>query len=273
MNINKLCDKINLQPQIKIKVLDFINNFDYQKVEEYQKEYFIYKNMKDALDKTRNLLGEDSDGIKILSCMLKESLHTYKIYKEKEIPEKIFFDTMKCFTRFINETYKMTGIFSFDRYWWTTRQVGCHLFRIGELEYEIKQTEETTYISLHIPSDADFSPAQVYKSLLEAKKFFEKFYPELKYAEYRCHSWLLDNQLKSMLNENSNIINFQNRFEIFNEGEIDFEFIEWVFNTKSKDFTTLTEKTSLQKKLKQHLLSGGVIRNSFGRMKQKEIYD
>ena len=64
MNINKLCDKINLQPQIKIKVLDFINNFDYQKVEEYQKEYFIYQNMKDALDKTRNLLGEDSDGIK-----------------------------------------------------------------------------------------------------------------------------------------------------------------------------------------------------------------
>ena len=72
---------------------------------------------------------------------------------------------------------------------------------------------------------------------------------------------------KSMLKETSNIIHFQNRFEIFNEGEIDFEFIEWVFNTKSKDFTTLTEKTSLQKKLKQHLLSGGVIRNANGRIK------
>jgi hypothetical protein len=104
--------------------------------------------------------------------MLKETLHTYKIYEEKEIPEKIFFDTMKCFTRFINETFKMTGKLSFDRYWWTTRQVGCHLFRIGELEYEIKQTEEDTYISLHIPSDADFSPNAVDKSLSEAKKLF-----------------------------------------------------------------------------------------------------
>lgn len=265
MNLETLCDKIELQQEIKTQVLEFVNNFNFQ--DEIQKGYFIYQNMKDALDKTRSLLGEDLDGIKILSCMLKETLHTYEIYKEKEIPEKIFFDTMKCFTRFINETFKMTGKLSFDRYWWTTRQVGCHLFRIGELEYEIKQAEENTYISLHIPSDADFSPNAVDKSLSEAKKFFEKFYSELKDAEYRCHSWLLDNQLKSMLKENSNIIHFQNRFEIFNEGEIDFEFIEWVFNTKSKDFTTLTEKTSLQKKLKQHLLSGGVIRNSHGRMK------
>lgn len=267
MNLEILCDKIELQQEIKTQVLEFVNNFNFQKIDEIQKEYFIYQNMKDALDKTRNLLDEDSDGIKILSCMLKECLHTYKIYKEKEIPEKIFFDTMKCFTRFINETFKMTGIFSFDRYWWTTRQVGCHLFRIDELEYEIKQTEENTYISLHIPSDANFTPIKVDKSLLKAKKFFEKFYPELNNAEYRCHSWLLDNQLKSMLNENSNIINFQNRFEIFNEGEIDFEFIEWVFNTKSKDFSTLPEKTSLQKNLKQHLLSDGVIRNSHGRIK------
>ncbi len=267
MNLETLCNKIELQPKIKTQVLEFVNNFDFQKVDEIQKEYFIYQNMKNALDKTRSLLGEDLDGIKILSCMLKETLHTYRVYKEKEIPEKIFFDTMKCFTRFINETFKMTGKLSFDRYWWITRQVGCHLFRIDQLEYEMKQTEENNFISLHIPSDADFSPNAVDKSLSEAKNFFEKFYPELKNAEYKCHSWLLDKQLKSMLKENSNIIHFQNRFEILNDGEIDYEFIEWVFNTKSKDFPTLPEKTSLQKKLKQHLLYGGVIRNAYGRIK------
>ena len=184
MNLETLCDKIELQQEIKTQVLEFVNNFNFQKIDEIQKGYFIYQNMKDVLDKTRNLLGEDLDGIKILSCMLKASLHTYQIYKEKEIPEKIFFDTMKCFTRFINETFKMTGKLSFDRYWWTTRQVGCHLFRIGELEYEIKQNEEDTYISLHIPSDANFSPTEVDKSLSEAKNFFEKFYSELKDAEY-----------------------------------------------------------------------------------------
>ena len=83
MNLEKLCDKIELQPEIKTQVLQFLNNFNFQKIDEIQKEYFIYQNMKDALDKTRNLLGEDSDGIKILSCMLKECLHTYKFYKKK----------------------------------------------------------------------------------------------------------------------------------------------------------------------------------------------
>jgi hypothetical protein len=78
----------------------------------------------------------------------------------------------------------------------------------------------------------------------------------------------LDEQLKNMLSANSNIVSFQNRFEIFDKGETDTEFIEWLFNTKSKDFATLPENTSLQKNVKNHLLSGGVIKNSYGRMKQ-----
>lgn len=70
-----------------------------------------------------------------------------------------------------------------------------------------------------------------------------------------------------MLNENSNIISFQNRFEIFDKGEADTEFIEWRFNTNSTDFATLPENTSLQRNMKKHLLSGGVIRNAYGRLK------
>lgn len=38
---------------------------------------------------------------------------------------------------FLEEAYERTGRYVFDRYWWTGRQAGCHLFRIGELEYEI----------------------------------------------------------------------------------------------------------------------------------------
>ena len=126
MHIETLCCKIELQPELKKQVLEFSNNFDFQKVDKHQKEYFIYQNMKEALDKTRSLLGEDLDGVKILSCMLNESLHTtYEMYKEKEIPDEIFFDTMKCFTRFIDETYKMTGKLCFDRYWWTPDHIQC----------------------------------------------------------------------------------------------------------------------------------------------------
>lgn len=66
--------------------------------------------MNDAQLELQAILGEDEDNIKILTCMLKASADAYEIYKTKGISDKIYFDTMKCYTRFINETYKMTGI-------------------------------------------------------------------------------------------------------------------------------------------------------------------
>ena len=139
---------------------------------------------------------------------------------------------------------------------------------IPSLEYEIKPIDKNTIIDIHIPSDANFPPFLVEKSLKDAQIFFEKYFPLLSNAEYHCHSWLLDGQLRSMLSNSSNIINFQNRFEILNEGEVDTEFIEWLFNTKSLDYTTLPENTSLQRNVKNHLLTGGVIRTPYGRIKE-----
>ena len=174
-----------------------------------------------------------------------------------------------CYTRFIDETYKRTGRFYFDRDWWTTRQAGCHLFRIGALEYEISHIDNKINIELHIPSDSDLSPFSVDQSLTNAKKFFDKYYSEIENTEYYCHSWLLDSHLKTMLKEKSNIIEFQKRFEIFDVGEIDTEFIQWVFNKNSTDtdYTDFPEHTSLQRNIKKHLLSGGVIRSIYGKIK------
>lgn len=130
MNIATLCDKIELQPYIKERVLLFAEEFDFEAVDELQKGYLIYEDMKDALNCTRAVLDEDTDSIKILACMLKESLDTYKAYQDKGISDDIYFATMKCFTRFIDETYKMTGRWCFDRYWWTTRQVALYVMHM-----------------------------------------------------------------------------------------------------------------------------------------------
>lgn len=267
MNILTLCNIINLQHEIKSCVIEFANGFDFSTVDNQLRDFQNYEKMSDALAELRTILGEDTDNIKILACMLKASADVYKIYKDKGISDEIYFDTMKCYPRFINETYRMTGKLYFDRYWWTTRQAGCHLFRIGELEYEIKHIDGDIVIGIHIPSDVDFSPSAIDASLASSKQIFSKYYPKLTNAEYRCHSWLLDKQLKEMLNDSSNILSFQNRFEIFDEGEVGTDFIEWLYNTKSIDYAILPENTSLQKNVKTHLLSSGVIRNAYGRLK------
>lgn len=267
MNILTLCNEIKLQPEIKNQVLAFVDSFDFNTVDKQLRDFLIYEKMNEALSEIQVLLGEDADNIKILACMLKASADVYEIYQAKGVSNEIYFATMKCYSRFIDETYRMTGKLYFDRYWWTTRQAGCHLFRIGELEYELKHIVGSIVIGIHIPSDVDFSPSAIDDSLASARQFFSKYYPELSNTEYRCHSWLLDKQLKGMLNESSNILSFQNRFEIFDEGEVGTDFIEWLYNTKSTDYAALPENTSLQINMKKHLLSGGVTRNAYGRLK------
>ena len=176
MDVLTLCLQINLQPEIKKCVIDFYNNFNFDIVSKQLKEFLIYEKMKDAQIELQAILGDDVDNIKILTCMLKASVDIYDVYKVKGISDNIYFDTMKCYTRFINETYEMTGRLYFDRYWWTTRQSGGHLFRMGALEYEMKHVDDIVVISIHIPSDADFSPSVVDKSLAEAEEFFTRYY-------------------------------------------------------------------------------------------------
>lgn len=265
MDIYTLCDEIQLQTEVKSRVFDFFNDFDFTAVDKQLKAFRDYEKMSESLAELQIILGEDTDNIKILACMFKASADAYEVFKKKGISDEIYFATMKCYTRFIEETNQMTGRLYFDRYWWTTRQAGCHLFRIGELEYEMKHIDGSIVIGIHIPSDADFSPSAVDDSIASARRFFSKYYPELSNAEYRCHSWLLDSQLRGMLKKDSNILHFQNLFEIFDEGEIGSDFLEWLYHTKSTDYSILPENTSLQKSVKKHLLSGGVIRNAYGK--------
>ena len=267
MNLFTLCETIGLQPEMKHRVFDFAEQFDFSTVKELQKGYLRYPKMSEALAQTQNVLGADPDGVKILACMLQAAADGYEMYQESGISDEIYFATMGCFPRFIEETYQMTGQFCFDRFWWTTRLAGGHLFRIGALEYEKKHLENRVVIGIHIPSDADFSPHAVENSLQEARQFFETRDASLHGVEYRCHSWLLDGQLREMLPPSSHIIQFQNRFQIFDAGEVGTDFLGWLYQTKSTDYHALPEHTSLQRQVKRHLLAGGVMRDAYGRLK------
>lgn len=267
MNIATLCDTIQLQPEIRSRVRAFEDAFDFDSVHGQLQDFRTYEKMNSACQELQTILGEDGDRIGMLACMLKASADVYEMYGEKGISDKIYFDTMKCYPRFIAETRRRTGRLYFDRYWWTARQAGGHLFRVGELEYEKKQGENGCVIEIHIPSDADFSPSAVGRSLESAKRFFADCFPGTQGAQYVCHSWLLDGSLREMLGEKSNILQFQKRFEILDEGEADTEFMQWVYDRYAADYRDLPEDTSLRRNMKKHLLSGGVIRSACGKIR------
>ena len=112
----------------------------------------------------------------ILACSLLCACRAYEEYQKKGISDTVYFETMKCFTRFIDETQKRTGRLAFDRGWWTYRQISMQLFRIGELEYEFVEYEGRPALSIHIPSDAHFSKelVDVYKRQMEYVTFYSR---------------------------------------------------------------------------------------------------
>ncbi|MBP5726390.1 MAG: family 20 glycosylhydrolase, partial [Clostridia bacterium] len=122
---------------------------------------------------------EDDDGAGILIRQLMIAADSRKYGAWKDITEAIWMDTMKCFPRFISEHRRSYGRDGFDRYGWTTRQIGAKLFRIGELEYELTEDKEgRKEIGLHIPSDAKLEAERMNASLQEADRFILERFPE-----------------------------------------------------------------------------------------------
>lgn len=220
----------------------------------------------DARNALKALLPEDG-GFSILLCMLEAAGITYAEYKNEGIPEKIYIDTMKCFTRFIKEHKESYGEYGFDRDFWTWRQLSLRLFRIGELEYEkcLIGEDKEKFISMHIPSDAVISRENCLESYKMSKEFFKRFYPDFENVPNKCSSWLLSPELKELLPENSRILQFQQLFEIentVNKGANNF--LEWVYKRKDIPIDQLPEQTTLQRNMKKYLLAGGLISEGEG---------
>lgn len=203
------------------------------------------------------LLGDDSDGMKILWELLNiVCQYSYKEYQKREIPDGIFLETMKFCTRFLREYYQKFGTYQFIWAWWFPRQISLNEYRIGALEYELVDGEERE-IAVHIPSDANMRIEAVKQSLEDFFQFRKKYFQEWENVKLTCDTWMLMPELKELLGENSNIVAFQNLFEI---DEVDYEavwYMQWIFPGFEKVDESLPEKTKLQRELKRSLLQGG----------------
>ncbi len=252
MDLETLCQKIALPEELQREVFKFYYSDIFSLVKDYIVGLKKMKTEATARKELNDRLGRDEKRIKMLTCMLVCATEQYAWYKEKGIPDSYFFATMGCFTRFVKECEKITGICAFDREWWTARQLSGTLFRIGELEYEKIEKDSRKMISICDQSIAD------------AKKFFKQYFSEYSDAEYICDSWLLAPELSLLLPETSHILAFQKRFSLQNVDYSGTEYIEWVFKTKDAKIADLPEETTLQKRMKQFLLGGGKIGSGFG---------
>lgn len=207
----------------------------------------------------RAALAPDEDGMKMLACMLRAALHTRALYREKGIPEDIFWATAGFLPRFVNAHAALHGAPAFAWGWWFWRQLSLREFRIGALEYEMTEQGGKPAVSLHIPAGADLSATSLRASLRGAREFFAAFFPAFAGAEMVCSSWMLSPALPALLPPSSNVLAFGRLFTVTKWDEESSACLDWIFPRRDMPLEALAEDTSLQRAAKAFLRGGGKI--------------
>lgn len=164
-------------------------------------------------------------------------------------------------------------IVSFDGLQWAARFIRGNIIEVGPLQYEIiyqipryfENYYSKKFIKIHIPSNKKLIMEDVRTSLDEVSSLIEKYYPEITTQEvvYYTDSWLLSPELLQILDEDSNIIQFQRLFHLVSIKEDYASFLKFVINNKERKNTILQEKIKLylEQGVKLHSGIGILIRD------------
>ncbi len=131
------------------------------------------------------------------------------------------------------------------------------LSELGRLQFE---DHGDGVLDVHIPeTGVQLEPGACDASFARAREV----YPDHHTA--RCTSWLLDPQLAEALPPASNIIRFQRRFELWEDGrDANEDVLRFVFHTYERDLAKLTPRTTLERALAERMRAGGTWRAPTG---------
>lgn len=252
--MEQLCRAINMPQEVTQQLVQLHDTMEWYPCLQLLMERDTWQ---EGLAQMKEALGEDPLGMKGLCCMLRCALLAREIYDKLGISEEIYVDTMGAFSRFVREHMDSYGFYGFHRESWTTRQVSCTLLRIGQMEYEMKTVDGVKMVAFHIPTDVDLRPEVLRPSVKEGIAELFRLFPDYADATVYCQSWLMSPLLKDFLPEGSNILKFQEMFDMEPEGIPSKLLLTWVFKNPKLPPEDYPEDTSLQRKLKKFFLEGG----------------
>ena len=220
---------------------------------------------------------EGDTGMVQLACMLAAAGRTHARYRAAGVADPVFYATMDCFRRFLEETHGWTGRWVFDRAFWCWRQTSCLLFRLGALEFECTAAPGDPpppglaagdpLLSVHIPSDAPLTRAALDASYAEQRRFFAAegaaFCTQGAPRALFCSSWLLAPALTRFLGEQSGIRQFAGDYRVYHVDEANESFYLWLYGGR-KPIPDLPTRTHLQRAVQAHLAAGGKVGEGAG---------
>lgn len=231
-----------------------------------KKEYYYFK----------KLFYEDNEQffIEVNKSLNKEQLYLYLYvrfacdlypnFKKRKISKKIYFNTFYDLTIWYQQCVRKKHKIGLIEEKWLALPLQMKIFRLGRLQFELDDQQDILHV--HIPEKALFNARVCDEAFVMADKFFDE-----KYQLFDCTSWLLSTKLNRLLDSNSNILKFQNRFKI---QKITYSFPqaeERIFKEIREDKENYPESTSLQRKAKQMILNHEDIGIGYGILERKEV--
>ena len=255
--------KVELYELIKLPegAIEQLNQYESNRREDIpagiKEKLFARESWGEGVKELQEYLGEDPYHINVLWEQLNfVTSYTYEEYVKRDIPLQVFADTFGFITRFISATKDANGKYRYDWAWWFQRQVTLQEFRIGSLEFEFVEENGHREVEVHIPSDAAMSKDALCQSIRDFRKFEMKYMPDWLDVSITTFTWMIMPELEDFLPEDSRILGFKSLFDI---DYVDYNqnwYMGWIFPGYENVDENLPERTTLHRKLKEHLLSG-----------------
>lgn len=221
--------------------------------------------------------GIGTPGALPLLALLVGSSTVREFHARRGLSRDLSWDTLADLGSQVAVHRRVTGTFGLSTLPWVALNWVGRLYVVGRLQYELEpipdaeDAEETgaagaapTHrVSIHIPRGGPLSGPAVDASLAAARTLFGTHFADLDLApEWVCDSWLLSPQLAEVLPADSNLLAFQDRFDITAAGDGTDEMCFFVFDRPrgtpltAGDIPALPRDTALRRGI-SNLLSTG----------------
>ena len=263
MDIELLANKINLNSELKNKVLSLV---------ERDRAKLISLCKKADNDNFKSVFAKN-DMIKLAVALLYSVEFTYPKYQKAVISDEIYFETMKDIAVWC-ENNNNKGLKNLP---WIKNHLNFELFKLGRLQFQFYKCnnklldyslfpfdygEKVVYV--HIPQGEKLVYAECVNSLKNAKRFFGEYFPNYDFDYFFCESWLLYGENWQFMNSSSNILQFSTLFDLVYSFDDDRQAIERIFGKRQFIKSKYQENTALQRSAKRFMQNGGKLGEGIG---------
>jgi hypothetical protein len=202
-------------------------------------------------------------------------------------PESVIDLTFDVLARHCATRQRKWGSIGVDAGWWMLPVLRGEMVQIGSLQFhrvtlgvgtlspaswfgddaafDVGFRRGDASLGLHIPQGVDLSPDALDVTMSEARDVLARLWPVHQRRLATCQTWLLDERLRTYLDANSNIVRFQERFNLPSLWyEDDEDVLDFVFQSPNTPLGELPRSTTLQRAIIDVIGHGGHWRNCTG---------